>query len=355
MHYYEKNIVDIKMEYTTFLVNILTPVVYEGIKILYDKSIDVEKDFIEKCKTNPDVKPPGVLRIFQSFLKGVKNLNNNSIEAETDRIRTETKCPWFDELVRAVVKSYIILLTFNASGKKCKLVNDKFHEKIDIKTFVHKCYIECARMFFNYPELFWHGFPTIEIKRNQRESCEIIKVAIIDAIRKMLPVKMILDEYLKNDYIGDLNVEENSKLMSVLIDENDDTNQILESDTDNIKRIADKIDKIDKPDENGMVNLSEVLATGVTGVSGIKHESVFGQKQELEPTKPDIIAQNVAKLGDVEAKTKIKTEEEYNQNLNKPGIIKSPMLGGKNKKLTLKDVLPNKKDEKNNFFDNIIN
>ncbi len=201
-HFYERNIVEIKNEYTTFLTNIMTPLVYEGIKAVYDKAKKLEEQFLEKEKVNPEVKNPGIFKIFQACLRDIPNLNNYSIEVETNRIKEKSKCSdIFEDLIKAVIKSNIILLTYNASGKKCKLVNEKYHETIDIKNFIHKVYIESAKTFYNNPELFWHKFSTIEIKRNQRESYELIRNCIIEAIRKMLPVKLILEEYLKNDYI----------------------------------------------------------------------------------------------------------------------------------------------------------
>jgi len=206
-HFYERNIVEIKNEYTSFLTNIMAPLIYEGIKKIYIKAKETEKQFNEAIATsNANVTNPGILKLFQFLLKGLKNLNNYKIEAETNRIREASKCAeWFDGLVKAVVKSYIVLLTYNASEKKCRLVNEKYHESIDINSFVHKCYVESARIFYNYPELFWDGFSTVEIKRNQREAYDLIKVAITEAIRKMLPMKLVLEEYLKNDYITDDN------------------------------------------------------------------------------------------------------------------------------------------------------
>jgi hypothetical protein len=204
MHFYERNIVEIKNEYTDFLTNIMTPLLYEGIKLIYTESLTTENRFIEACKSDSEMKNPGVFKIFQIYLKDIPKLNNNSIEQETNRIINGSKCAdWFEDLVKAVIKSNIVLLTFNASEKKCKIVNDQFHKNIDIKLFVHKCYIECAKTFYNYPELFWHGFSTLDIKRNQREAYDLIKEAIKEAVRKMLPVKLILEEYLSKDYIQD--------------------------------------------------------------------------------------------------------------------------------------------------------
>lgn len=201
---YEKNIVEIKNEYTTFITNIITPSIFEGIKSLYTKSIEIHNKFEEQQLRDPNAEgSPGILKIFQTCLKDIPSLNNNAIEREAERIRVSCKCSeWFDDLIKAVIKSNIVLLTFN--GNNFDLVNQKHHERIDVNDFIHKCYIESARIIYNNPELFWHEFPPLEIKRNQRDACELIKVAIKEGIRKMLPMKLILQEYLKNDYTEDL-------------------------------------------------------------------------------------------------------------------------------------------------------
>jgi hypothetical protein len=203
-HFYEKNIVEIKNEYTTFLVNIMTPFLYEGLKSVYNYALDADNEFNKKAKNDPTIHSPGILKIFQTCLKEIPTLNNHSIENETNRIKDKSKCSdWFDDLVKAVIKSNIVLLTFSTNKDQSELVNDKFHDRIQTKDFVHKCLIESARAIYNNPELFWHEFPTIEIKRNQREICDLIKIAIKEAIRKMLPMKMILKEYLQNEYVKD--------------------------------------------------------------------------------------------------------------------------------------------------------
>src|SRR5579871_3696360 len=115
-HFYERNIVEIKNEYTSFLCNIMAPLLYEGIKKIYDKSVEKSNEFIESSKVNPNIECHPVLKIFQIFLKGVKNINNQNIKAATNEIRNKSKCAdFFDDLVKAVVKSYIILLTYNSS------------------------------------------------------------------------------------------------------------------------------------------------------------------------------------------------------------------------------------------------
>jgi len=196
-HFYERNIVEIKNEYTDFLINILTPLLYEGLQSMYNDAMS----FNEK-ETENNKEKPSILKTFQQILRSTPKLNEHLIQEETNRIITKSKCAeWFPELIRAVIKSYIVLLTYNTSEKRCQIVEHRFHETVNIYNFIHKCYIECAHEFYNNPELFWHELKPIYIKRNQRESFEIIRRCIKNAIRKILPIKLILSEYLSNDYI----------------------------------------------------------------------------------------------------------------------------------------------------------
>lgn len=200
-HLYEKNIVEIKNEYTTFLVNILRPCIYQQFLSTYKHAQELEQECITKAKYNPNVDNPGVLKFFQAALKDVPTTNRDQIEKIVSKIKEGCKCAdWFDDLVKAVVKSNIILLTYTASKNQSNIVKDKYHERIDICDFVHKCFIETATDIYNRPELFWHDLPSLEIKKNQIEIYAIIQSAILNAIRKILPVKLILQEYLKNDY-----------------------------------------------------------------------------------------------------------------------------------------------------------
>ena len=60
-------------------------------------------------------------------------------------------------------------------------------------------YCECARELWNNPDLLFHNYPPLEIKRNQRKCLSIIKDCIREAIRKLIPVRHILKIYLGED------------------------------------------------------------------------------------------------------------------------------------------------------------
>ena len=217
MHYYEKNIVDIKHEYTEFLTHIITPLIYEGIKSMYNKALEAEKKYIQMAKDDARIKNPGVFKIFQHFLKGIPSLNINLIEAEMIRIRDSSKhADIFDKLIKAVIKSTIVVLTYNASGQQCKIVNEKIHEKIDSKEFIHKIYVECAKQFYSNPELFWHQYQSIELKRNQQQCFDIINKSISIAVKQCIPMNDVLEEYLKNDYIVETEEEKIQRLRGMI-------------------------------------------------------------------------------------------------------------------------------------------
>jgi hypothetical protein len=227
---YERNIVKVNSEYVTFLTDIITPLIYEGIVSIYHDSMNIEKQLIEKSKTDPTIEPQGILKLFQSCLKEVPNYNKNILDGETNRIKHGSKCyEWFDDLVKATIKSHILLLTCSSKTHKSESLDPKHYENVNTDDFIHKCYIESAKLFYNNPELFWHDLKPIKAKRNQKMIIDMIKKSIESAIRKSLPMKIILEDFLNNDPYDDNNIDINPFIPSSRIDNmksrvNDDMN-----------------------------------------------------------------------------------------------------------------------------------
>ena len=184
-------LVDAKMEYTKQLTNILVPYIFEGIKSIYETSKSV-------CRLNND---RNVLMRFQEQLSQIPKWNQEIIDEEYSRIVENSGCDWLDELVTAVFLSHTKILTSIKSNKKQNKINLKI-PKID--HFVHKCYIESAREIWKNPYLFSDIINQCDYQRNVRDCNNIISESIEETIRKLLPVKNILKEYL-----GDNNEEDN--------------------------------------------------------------------------------------------------------------------------------------------------
>ena len=184
-------LVDAKTEYTKQLTNILVPFIYEGIKSIYEENI-------EHCKVTDD---RAILMRFQEKLSLVPKWSQEILGQECERIMSGSGCDWLDELVTAVFLSHTKILTaIKKNGKKQKKINLKI-PKID--HFIHKCYIECAREFWRNPYLYSERCLQSEYQRNVRESHIIIRNTIEETIRRLLPVKNILKEYLGEDEDSD--------------------------------------------------------------------------------------------------------------------------------------------------------
>jgi len=160
--------------------------VYEGISSIYDNAKGTSNDESE------------ILKNFQGFLKEITKWNDQKKMTETNRILSCSKCfEWLDILIKAVIKANIVLLS---ATRRENALNDKsYYQNLNINDFIHRVYLECARTFFNNPFLFYHVYQPIDIKRNQRDSLNLIKECIKEAIRKTLPIKKILENYLNED------------------------------------------------------------------------------------------------------------------------------------------------------------
>jgi hypothetical protein len=180
-------LVETKNEYTTHLINILTPLIFEGLQSIY-------KEAQEISSTND------ILKIFQSFLKRIPKWNQTLIEKETHRIINSSQSyEWLNDLIKATLKANLVVLLYNPTIKNQHKNQSSYYQAIKTSDFVHRVYIECAREIWNNPYLMFHNYPPIEIKRNQRDCMAIIKDCIKESLRKMLPVKHILQIYLGED------------------------------------------------------------------------------------------------------------------------------------------------------------
>lgn len=183
-------IVDAKSEYTKQLVNTLRGGMYHGIKRLFTECR-------EKCEERGDLST--VLTDFQSKLEEVPKWNQEVILGECDTLLSESKCDWIEDLITAVFVSHTRVLTSINFSKNKKQINLKI-PKTD--HFIHQCYVDIARIFYKVPYLMDDTTGRYEFQRNRNEAEGLIEKSIETTIRKQLPVKHILQEYLGNDYIA---------------------------------------------------------------------------------------------------------------------------------------------------------
>ena len=168
--------IELKHEYTTQLINILSPVILEGLQSLYATARNSSE------KTN-------ILKTFQSLLKRIPNWDYDMINKELTRIELQTKkTPWIFQLIQAVFKINMLIYNLEPS--------ENLKNELNIGQYIHFVYIECAREFWMDPFLFYDEYPSYEVKRNYLEIINKIGISIENAIRRLLPMGMVLDKFL---------------------------------------------------------------------------------------------------------------------------------------------------------------
>jgi hypothetical protein len=183
-------LVDAKNEYTINIINILTPLILEGLNSIYGKAKEISTG-------------ENVLKIFQSFLKRIPKWTSELLDSEVNRIKTSSRnYDLLYDLIRASMKANLHILMFNPFQTNKPKINPEHYKNIDFKKFIHNIYIETAREIWNNPYLFYHNYAPIEIKRNQRDTLDLIKKCIEETIRKTLPLKHVLEIYLGDDMIN---------------------------------------------------------------------------------------------------------------------------------------------------------
>ena len=201
-------LIELKSEYTSHLENILTPVILEGLESIY-----------KTVKNNTEDK--SILKTFQKCLQSIPKWNEARLTKEYSRIKKRTlKTPWLVDLVKAIIKTNVKILAL-------KDISPEDYQDINMLNFIHLVYIQCAREFWNDPFLFYHDYSALDIKRNNKEIISLINKSIRIAIRKILPMNIILEKYLGEDKSNDkdfdfsANMENNEKInIPLLLEKN---------------------------------------------------------------------------------------------------------------------------------------
>jgi hypothetical protein len=183
-------------EWCARLVHILTPMIIDGFRSIFDEAYKL-------CKDNDELDK--YLMTFQNFIGRVPKWNPSMIEEEKKRIIERSGCGYLEELVTCV---HIIKLKALA----CVRVGQK-QKKIDVNVpslneFIHKIYINCARKIYTNVYLFEKNVPPLQIQKNNRELEMLIKECILITIRDSIPVESLLKAYMDETQETDTIVEE---------------------------------------------------------------------------------------------------------------------------------------------------
>jgi hypothetical protein len=249
-------LVDAKTEYTKQLVNIISPNIYMGIKSIY-----------ANCKTKTNGKD--TLYQFQMDLSEIPKWNQEIINEHHNMLVEASDCDWLEDLLTAVFVSHTRILTSINFNKNKNKINLKI-PKVD--HFIHLCYIEIARNFWKNPYLFDDTISKFEYQRNRRDAEQIIDNTINETIRKQLPVKHILKEYLGTEF-----KESNSDFTSTDTNtEHENLRKMVKAEIEHCSK-----EKLDKLNINPVdINDIEKLTTDDTDIID---DSNYNPNNKLEP------------------------------------------------------------------------
>ena len=179
-------LVESKKEYTELLYSNIYKKIYEGFSKIYDDIIKNEEiESVDKMKS------------FQKLLSTIPKWKSEDKQREYNRIFANKKN--LQDLVRALIKAHIIILTYSPFKSQNRQINQSLYMNADLVELNFKIHVACARRFYNNPLLFYKKYEAGTVLENQRKAFELIKLSIEDAIREILPIEFILDTYLEEN------------------------------------------------------------------------------------------------------------------------------------------------------------
>jgi len=190
-----------KNEWASRLVNILTPLVQEGIRSIFDESVKL-------CVGNKE--QDKYLMTFQNLLSRVPKWNPNIIKDETARIKERSTCGYLEDLITCVHIIHLKCMTVMRVGNKQKKVDIKIPHLSD---FIHKIYINTARKVYSNVYIFEKGIQPLHTQRNNREFEIIVKECIYNTIRDNIPVEELIKMYLEDTIEDVVEVTENEEVI----------------------------------------------------------------------------------------------------------------------------------------------
>ena len=191
-----------KNEWASRLVNILTPLVQEGIRSIFDEAVKL-------CVGNKE--QDKYLMTFQNLLSRVPKWNPNIIKDETSRIKERSTCGYLEDLITCVHIIHLKCMTVMRVGNKQKKVDIKIPQLAD---FVHKIYVNTARKVYSNVYIFEKGIQPLHIQRNNREFEIIVKECIYNTIRDNIPVEELIKMYLEDTIEDVVEVTESEEVIN---------------------------------------------------------------------------------------------------------------------------------------------
>ena len=137
--------------------------------------------------------------VFQEKCAEIPKWNQDIIDSNVSKLLESCRCDYLEELMAAVFIAHTkVLIAIRVSSK---------HKKLQITLpkldhFLHRIFSECARSFWKTPFLFLDDQKPIEMQKNLLQAEALCSESIAAAVRTLLPIKNILNEYLSEDVMS---------------------------------------------------------------------------------------------------------------------------------------------------------
>jgi hypothetical protein len=151
-------------------------------------------DFFRKIRTDLWAESQqSILSRFQKKCAEIPKWNQDVVAEETNRLIEASRCDYLEELMTALFIAHTKVMAsvrVNKKNKKLTITVPKLDH------FLHRLFTEAAKSFWKAPFLFQEDIPAIDRQKNLLQAEAIIEEAIYAAVRDMLPIKKILQEYI---------------------------------------------------------------------------------------------------------------------------------------------------------------
>lgn len=284
-------------EWCARLINILTPLLIEGFKSIFEESWKL-------CKENDELDK--YLMTFQNFISRIPKWNSTIIEEEVKRIVEKSNCGYLEDLISCVHIIQLKNLTSMRVGSKQKKIDIKVPQLND---FIHNIYINCARKVYTNIYLFERNISPLQMQKHNRELEVIVREGIINTIRDNIPVEDIIKAYMDETVEQDVDVEESEEIISTepIVDENED---IENNDSENNNNETNETNETNNTMNQSGISFSDVDETSdinnnVSSVSAPKDidtleeiSNLRNEARNLEEDDDDEINERI-KIGDI--------------------------------------------------------
>jgi hypothetical protein len=201
-----------KNEWCARLVNIMTPLMIEGVQSIFDEALKLclENDEQEKY-----------LMTFQNLISRIPKWNANIIEAECKRILERSGCTYLEDLISCVHIVQLKVLTCVRVGTKQKKIDINIPKLDD---FIHKAYVHVARKIYSNVYLYERNVSPLQRQKHKREMEVIVQECIMNTIRESLPIEHILRTYIDETAEEDVTQEIVEEKLEVPAENSNDAN-----------------------------------------------------------------------------------------------------------------------------------